>query len=331
MSIFFSISMPVHNAEKYLDEAIRSVVEQDYDNFELILVDDSSTDESLDICEKWRSKNPGLIRVYKSRYKGSLCARRECIHNSNGEYLYIMDSDDYLIDKTALKMWDEIIREKNCDLIIFNEVRESNYVFNNSLFEDGTVIEDDNLIFLYDAIVTGRGLNPIWDKVFSKDIVDMDEGVYIEHSYLSHATDFYQSIAIVSNAKRVCYLNKILYYYRQTPGSITHTYNPNMLRSAEAIIARRNSIAETWELKPDNLDKKLKAFALIEYCTVLNKVRNASLSVQEKIEVLDEISKSEMFRNSYDAKNLLGFGKRTIVKLIRMRLYRLLLLILKFA
>ena len=119
-------------------------------------------------------------------------------------------------------------------------------------------------------------------------------------------------------------MNKKLYYYRQTPGSITHTYNPNMLRSAEIIIERRNTISETWKYKPDSLEEKLKATALVELCTVINKIVKSGLSKNEKIEMLKKVNSSNSFLQNYEAKKRLPKEKRFVVELIHFRVYRIL-------
>lgn len=329
MNTFFSISMPVHNAEKYLDEAIQSIINQDYDNYEIVLIDDSSTDSSFSICEKWKELYPDKITVKKNYKKGSLCARRECIHNSKGDFLYIMDSDDYLVNESALSRWDEVIRDKQCDLLIFNKGDQSKMLFKNTPYEEGKVIEGKDLVVLYESICTTDELNVLWDKVFSKELIDEDDDIYFANSFLSHATDFYQSIAIVSNAKHVSYINESFYYYRKTPGSITHKYNPDMLKSAQAIIERRKSIPDEWKYRPKDLRSKLDERALNEYCTVINKLEKASIEEIEKINIIKEIGSCKSFLDAYTAKKRLPMHKRIVVTLIYLKLFRLLLFLLK--
>ena len=99
--MFFSISVPVYNAEKYLDRCINSILSQTFSDFELILVDDGSTDKSLEICNNWKAKFPDKIKVVHKANSGSLFTRRICLFESAGEYLYVMDADDYKAALTA--------------------------------------------------------------------------------------------------------------------------------------------------------------------------------------------------------------------------------------
>ena len=90
-----SIIVPVFNVEKYLREAVNSVCEQTYPNWELLLVDDGSTDQSGDICDEYGQKD-SRIRVFHTVNRGVSCARNLGIDNARGHWISFMDSDDYL-------------------------------------------------------------------------------------------------------------------------------------------------------------------------------------------------------------------------------------------
>ena len=97
-----SIIVPIYNSEHYLYECINSVIEQEYNNWELILVDDSSTDSSYHICEDYCSKKSN-IRLLKNKSKGVSAARNLGIRNATGDYLVFLDSDD-MLSKHALQL-----------------------------------------------------------------------------------------------------------------------------------------------------------------------------------------------------------------------------------
>ncbi len=124
-SMFLSVSIPIYNAEKKINECISSVMEQSDQDFELILVDDGSKDGGASICENWVEKYPEKIRFIQQENTGSLLARRRCLRESKGDYIYIMDADDKLIDKDAFKKVKEFIINHDCDLIIFNCIKDN--------------------------------------------------------------------------------------------------------------------------------------------------------------------------------------------------------------
>ncbi len=96
-TMLISIIVPVYNTEKYLDRCIQSICKQSYQEMEILLVDDGSTDRSLEICKQWAEKD-GRIQVFTKENGGSSSARNLGITKAQGEYLGFVDSDDYIED-----------------------------------------------------------------------------------------------------------------------------------------------------------------------------------------------------------------------------------------
>ena len=114
----FSIIVPIYNVERYLEQCIESVLAQDYQNYELILVDDGSPDNSIDICVKYAKQYPNIVFIRK--INGGLSdARNAGIKLARGKYLMFLDSDDYWEGTSILSDLQKIITENNPD-VIFN-------------------------------------------------------------------------------------------------------------------------------------------------------------------------------------------------------------------
>ena len=126
--MMFSIIVPIYNTEKYLDKCIQSVINQTYDDYELIMIDDCSTDSSFEIACKYSQNN---IKIIKNKNNSGLSITRNAgIREASGEYIFFLDSDDY-IDKNALSdLSDLIYRNEFPDIIYtkFIEEREKNRV-----------------------------------------------------------------------------------------------------------------------------------------------------------------------------------------------------------
>ena len=114
---FFSIIVPVYNVEHYLGECIDSVISQTYEDYEIILIDDGSTDNSGSICDLYKKRFDNKIKVIHKKNGGLSKARNTGIFYAQGIYIIFLDSDDYFLDKNALSK----IRDKaeNQDLIAF--------------------------------------------------------------------------------------------------------------------------------------------------------------------------------------------------------------------
>ena len=210
--MFFSISMPVYNASKYIDNAIQSVINQTESDYELILIDDGSSDDSLEKCKKWQSEYPEKIRVIKKENTGSLLTRRRCMSESKGDFLYIMDADDYLLSNKMLEEIKKIIISSGCDMVFFNatnDLKSKNKLFEFP-FNDNDLFTEKNLTKLYKYLFHGQGLNPLWNKIFSKKIVDWDID-YSMYDYITNGTDLFQSLAIINNSKKALYIDSIYY------------------------------------------------------------------------------------------------------------------------
>lgn len=129
LSRLISIIMPVYNAQKYLDRSIKSVITQTYKEIELIIVNDGSTDNSMEICKKYASQDK-RIKVYTQENKGVSAARNLGIEMASGEYLMFIDSDDYILENMIQDMKQKI-SNNNIDLVISG--MQMNYIQNKEI------------------------------------------------------------------------------------------------------------------------------------------------------------------------------------------------------
>ena len=123
-----SIIIPVYNVSKYLDKCLKSVVTQTYSNIQIILVNDGSTDNSGEICEKWCKKDKRIEVIHK-RNGGLSNARNVGIERAQGEYLMFVDSDDIISDDLCELLHDRLL-ENNADLAIC----DTYHIFDNNNF-----------------------------------------------------------------------------------------------------------------------------------------------------------------------------------------------------
>jgi len=130
----FSIVVPVYNVEKYLENCLDSIINQSYDNFEIIIVNDGSTDNSKNIIDMYLKKYPKKIKAFDKKNGGLSDTRNYAIKYISGDYLLFCDSDDYL-DKELLYKINNILKEKKYDLV--------KYLF-NIVDENGNTIKKEN-------------------------------------------------------------------------------------------------------------------------------------------------------------------------------------------
>ncbi len=115
---FFSMIFPVFNVEKYLEQAVRSILVQSFEAFEIILVDDGSLDNSGCLCDKLTLED-SRIRVIHQPNRGLSGARNTGLRNASGKYVCFIDSDDYWDDNEALQKLKNVIELTNADIVNF--------------------------------------------------------------------------------------------------------------------------------------------------------------------------------------------------------------------
>lgn len=330
--MFLSVSMPVYNSSLYIDKCIESVVEQSFQDYELILVDDGSTDNSVEKCEEWVQKYPERIRLVKKENSGSLFTRRRCLSESKGSYIYIMDSDDYLIDKDALQKIHDVIVGTKCDLVFFNcstkeEIKEEMFQFP---FIKGETFEGDSLSEIYKYYIQASGLKPLWNKVFHRSLVDWDAD-YSQYTYVTNGTDYFQSTPIIGSAKRIHYLGESLYFYRKNdnPTSIVHKFKPTIYASARANFLRLSEMANSWQLNTSEKNELLTAECMKMVSTSVYKARLIEKKDKDyMVSYLKEIGEDALFRKYYDPSSVGSIYRKWLLILLGHKKYRLLAIIL---
>lgn len=260
----FYILVPVYNVEKYLVECIESVLNQIYMNWQLILVDDGSTDLSGDICDKYAAMDSRITAIHKKN-GGSISARQAgryylLDHNySDNAFVLYLDSDD-LYEEDTLKIVNELIDSTGSDLIIYNYRR----------FEDGEKlpkIENQEPLFeiiedkaaLYKKVFVNAGFNSLCRKAANINLLERKD--YKDYFSVVYGEDLLESIPLLKKAKRVLFTEANLYRYRMNPTSLTHSLD---YKSFQVVSTVRQ---EVWKfLKQENVWTKKDYIDYIENC-----------------------------------------------------------------
>lgn len=217
MSTKVSIIIPVYNAEKQLERCIESVLKQDYTDFELLLINDGSSDKSGDICERYATSD-ARIRVVHKENTGVSDSRNLGISMAKGEFLQFLDSDDWITpEATGL-----LIRgaEKfNCEMVIAEFYR----VVGERLARKGDIQED--IVMDREEFAVHMMNNPadfyygvLWNKLYRRDII-VDNALRMDKE-ISWCEDFIFNMQYIRYVKKVYALQVPIYYYVRTKGSL---------------------------------------------------------------------------------------------------------------
>ena len=218
--IRFSVLVPVYNVAPFLRECLDSVLGQSYPNFELLLVDDGSTDESGAICDEYASRDP-RIRVFHKANGGLISARRYAIARFTGDYCIFLDSDDSIAPNT-LEVLAKAIAESGADCILYG------FCWNRpdgmihvacSPAVCGRLYTDKRDVL--NIVLNDASYNALWRKCVKASCFDGRE--YTRFFHISRGEDLLQSLEILENAGSFLFLPDELYIYRVNDSSITHT------------------------------------------------------------------------------------------------------------
>lgn len=207
-----SVIVPVYNMEKYLDRCVNSILSQTFLDMEIILVDDGSTDGSLQVCRRFQEQD-SRIRVISKENGGLLKARKIGLSYAKGKLIGFVDSDDW-IDADMYAQLVKYMEETGCDLVSSGFVREQELqkpVLKFDHYETGFYSDLSNSVYptmLYDRRYREFGLQcTLWNKVFRKHLLDKVYAVVNEEIFYGEdAVVFYQyclladSIYIIHNA-----------------------------------------------------------------------------------------------------------------------------------
>ena len=225
-NIKFSIITPVYNVEKYVKECINSILNQTYKNFELIIINDGSPDNSDDII---KSFNDERIKYIKRENKGAQYSRVEGIDLATGDYIIFVDSDDYL-DSNVLELYYKEISSTKYDII------RGNYnIFNSSKRKKIINFKNENLITHNDfenKIIVNMAktdnYNSIWREAIKREIIDtknIDTTIFM-------GEDLLFNFSLYQKARNIKIITRSLYNYRNNEESITKIKDINKIKKS---------------------------------------------------------------------------------------------------
>ena len=223
----YSFLIPVYNVEKYIERCIESLLCQTYLDYEIIVIDDCSTDKSWEKCKELERKNKERIHVCREKKKvGLYQVRFDLLERAKGDYIVFVDGDDY-IDVNLLKDVDNYISKNRCDVIIYDFYAEYRYRFGikklrlHQIGIESGIYKENDKDKIYQEFTTGR-INTIWRKVFHKSLLRKDDMVYgLNKRALGE--DALLTMPILMRAERIGYLNKPLYYYQRNVRSLSRS------------------------------------------------------------------------------------------------------------
>lgn len=265
--MLFSILIPVYNSALYIEQCIKSIKNQSYKNFECIIVNDGSTDNSLDLINDI-IENDARFTVISQSNKGISDTRNKLMEMSNGEYIVWVDSDDFVDMDLLYTLWEKI----SCS-------GDDAYSFNYTCFGSPSSKLKTIELFKKMDILTSKDIlkhlakevkmpSFLWNKVIKKSLYNglrfSSQKVMLE--------DYEILTSVFLKINRMVFIDNNLYFYRQNSNSITHNVNVEIISENNITIAKREQMI--LEAYPDLLTavKIGRAYRALSYLTFLRKI-----------------------------------------------------------
>lgn len=272
-----SIIVPVYNVEHYLRECLISLASQDYCNYEVILIDDGSTDSSLSICNEYKKKYKNF-KVLSQNNLGVSEARNKGLKNATGEWICFVDSDDY-VECNMISSLMKLVSKKKYDIVITSPILEfDSKSLKSKIFDSHIVFNKKNKKALITNIIC-RQYNNIfhsnisaggpWAKLYRRKFL-VDNGLTFEFG-LKRMQDVIFNIHAVTSSQCILYENLFLYHYRINQGSSTVKYNPDIFTIFSKVLSLMYEFAEQ--------ENTLEYFEAIYLKTVLLFIEGARISI----------------------------------------------------
>ena len=256
-----SIIVPVYNVEKYLRKCLDSIISQTYKNIEVIIINDGSTDNCENICKEYESKDK-RIKLISQNNKGVSAARNLAIKNIAGEYIYFVDSDDYIEVDTIHKMVDIIVKTGSdivcCNYYIEQVTGEKKIGIYNCPKKMKKNEYIDNL--LSNNSISGF----LWNKLYKKDFfiesnIRFDEDIKIME-------DLLLNLKLSKSIEKVSFIEFPLYHYVQRPNSALNSKNIIKMKSSLNSYLKIIELLNSYE--KNAIANKYKITFIIDYSIV---------------------------------------------------------------
>lgn len=218
-----SVIVPAYNAEKYLKACLESLVNQTKKDIEIIAINDGSKDNTLEILNEYKNKNPNLIKVISQENQGLSVTRNVGIKNSTGKYVMFVDSDDEIYSELLEKLWNKI-QEYSFDVVAFDVdliYPDKTVTIKSGITENiQSLNKNDRNAYFTDMYCMAC------NKIYKREIFDDDNMLFVPKTWFEDVLFLHK---LIPNLNSVGYIDYSGYKYYQRENSITYTYSDKLI------------------------------------------------------------------------------------------------------
>jgi len=265
-----SVIIPVYNATKFLGDCLDSVLSQTFEDYEIVCVNDGSTDNSMEILQAYQQKSP-KIKIVDQVNQGVCTARNNGIANSIGKYIFLMDNDDTLLADNCFSTLYEKAEVNELDILCFN------YTFSHTV--DILKCPTDKL-FTGEALLCSGRVNVMpWNKLYRRELLECEECGF-QDGIQGGCEDDELTLRVFMKAKRVMHIQDVFYAYRTDNMDAVTSQKTSMknVLGFKAVLKTLQKLLEEYK------DKEISTFFKRRIFFYLSELYYAAKVVDEKVE-----------------------------------------------
>lgn len=310
MSKKVSVIVPVYNAEKYLPRSLNSILNQNYKNLEIIIIDDCSTDDSVKIIKKYALKDDRIRPVYSKINNGVSKTRNIGLRTFSGDYVMFVDADDVLT-KDCIEIMVDRLEKYDGDvvdsyhLVMYEDKGKKYYFTEGKLPKEDLVMGslEDNIEVLDKATyITG--------KLIKKELL---EGLYFDEE-LRRYEDMLFEHELKYRLKNMIFIKDVVYYYVQVSGSLINTLG----EKHAAYLDAAKKVQEVYKKSSKKVKERIQALLVTNaFFTGITKVIKNDKSIVDNTKILmDYFNRfDEIFNKWQNNPKISKFVKKNVIKL----------------
>lgn len=318
-----TVIVPVYNVEKYLNRCVDSILNQTLTNLEIILVNDGSTDNSPNICNKYRNQDSRIKVIHKENARVA-AARNDGIKIAQGKYISFIDSDDWIECNMLEKMY-ECAEKVRADFVMCDYAKKgitSSYSVTQPIdggFYDRSRIETKlfSSLIMFDNIEFPPTISN-WTCLFNRDFL-IENNLYYDED-IHYCEDSIFGSKAMYKANRFYYMkNQYFYNYFYNPSSTTTVANLNKWNSYIKINERLEDYFNSSNFDFSNQIKVNMVYFILNF---LGEISKTNLTILEKYFKCKEIMNNERVKTSFKGLELnnISFKLSIVIKIIKYRL-----------
>lgn len=317
-----SIIIPCYNAQAFVKKCIESVIYQTFKNIEIVLVNDGSTDKTLEIINEY-ARNDNRIVVIDKPNGGVSAARNSGIEKACGKYLMFVDSDDWIDLNTCEIVFNEI-ESQDADVVMWSYIREfHNISLEKNIFEQERIVFENEQIqrLLYRRLIGLIGselyhpenmdaLNPIWTKIYKSKIIKENQIRFTDLSIVGTGEDGLFNLEVFYAAKKVVYINRHFYhYFKANATSCTTNYKVKLYAQWQRLFDIMLDKIQT-DYPSEETDQAINNRICWSIVGLGLNILQSKMGHTAKIREIKHILDADRYRKAYKALDLNPFPQR---------------------